>query len=512
MPRVSPTGLWRIYFSVSVLVIAAAWTIALVDMPAAPVGSASAQDRPAAHYLPATLLTLLLGATMPLVRGASLRLQSSYRVVGREIRRSRKVLESMNEGVLLLDTRGRVRFANIAARRWLPEARGHRFSSAIARAGFTLTHEDGSPLADADPIRSFCLTRGSDLEGVWLTRTEGHDDAWLAVSIRVLRDEYDAVSGATLTITDRSEEHERLNESAMSASILENMHDAVMITDAQGMIVRINPAFTNLTGYAPEELVGQLADRLRSDKNDADYPADFWHQLAQHGRWSGRQWSRRKSGDDYCAWQTATAIRDTRGQTVRCIFVSRDITDQEMRENELWQRANFDPLTGLANRTRFADRLEQVLRHAHRHEHSFALCYLDLDHFKPVNDTFGHAAGDTLLRLVALRIGTVLREEDLLARIGGDEFALLLPQTQTRGDSTRVAEKIVDALGTPFALTEGLVRIGTSIGIAQYPDDGETAAALTASADRALYRAKADGRNRWWHSAATKPLPMETRP
>lgn len=500
MPRLSPHGLWRIYQSVAALIIVAAWVAALVHANARG-GAGEGISPPGGNaYISAALLTLLLAITLLVVRNASRQLQVTHRALRKEIRRSRKVFESMKEGVLLLDLEGRISFANVAARAWLPEARGHRFTSVLTKAGFALTNEDGSALADADPIRSFCIKRGCDLDGIWLTRADDHDAAWLEVSIKVVRDENEIVTGATLTITDRSEEHDRLTESALSESILANMHEAVMITDAQGIIVRTNPAFTRITGYASEEILGRTPRILRSGQHDAEFHSAFWQQLKREGHWSGRYWNRRKSGEDYCSSQTVTSVRDTRGQIVRYITVSRDITDQNIRENELWQRANFDPLTGLANRTRFADRVAQALVHAHRHENSFALCYLDLDHFKPVNDTLGHAAGDELLRQVARRMSGVLRDEDLLARIGGDEFALLLMQTQTIGDAAHVATKIVEALSIPFELQEGVVSIGISIGIAQYPGDGNSEETLTAAADRALYLAKSGGRNRWHHS------------
>jgi diguanylate cyclase (GGDEF)-like protein/PAS domain S-box-containing protein len=498
MPRLSPHGLWRIYQSVATLIIVAAWGVALVHSNATGEETAAPGNN---AYLSAALLTLLLVITLLVVRNASHQLQTTHRALRKEIRRSRKVFESMKEGVLLLDLEGRISFANVAARAWLPDARGHRFTSVITRAGFALTNEDGSALADADPIRAFCLKRGCDLDGVWLTRPDDRDAAWLEVSIKVVRDDSEMVSGATLTITDRSDEHDRLTESALSESILANMYEAVMITDAQGVIVRINPAFTRITGYAGEDVIGRTPRILRSSQHDAEFHSAFWRQLKREGHWSGRYWNRRKSGEEYCSSQTVTSVRDTRDQVVRYITVSRDITDQKIRENELWQRANFDPLTGLANRTRFADRVAQALVHANRNKNAFALCYLDLDHFKPVNDTLGHAAGDELLRQAAQRMTAVLREEDLLARIGGDEFALLLMQVQAMGDAAHVAGKIVDTLSAPFELMEGVARIGISIGIAQYPGDGDSVEALTAAADRALYLAKAGGRNRWHHAS-----------
>ncbi|MCK6405399.1 MAG: diguanylate cyclase [Rhodocyclaceae bacterium] len=493
MVRLTPIGLWRIYVAVAIGVVAIAWTLALTQ--ADPGEGVSTRWR--AAYLPATLLTLLLAATGLFTRSASRRLQISLRALRKEIRRSRTVFESMREGVLLLDINGRIEFINSAARTWLPEARGRRFAPVIARNGFVLTREDGSALDDPDPIRQFCLRRGADLDAIWLTRSEAPDSPWLELSVRILRDDGGTVTGATLTITDRSEAHERLTESALSASILANMHDAVLIADAHGIVVDVNPAFTRLTGYTRDEIVGRSADILRSVQYDSAFHTAFWQQMERDGHWSGRFWNRRKSGEEYCAWQIVTLIRDLRQHTVRIIVVSRDITEQELRESELWQRANFDPLTGLANRTRFNDRFEQALTHANRHGESLALCYLDLDRFKQVNDSLGHAAGDALLREVAQRMQAVLREDDLLARLGGDEFALLLCRTRDVRDIGHVARKIIDTLARPFDLAEGQAQIGVSIGVARFPADGGSARMLATAADSALYRVKAGGRNGW---------------
>lgn len=505
MVRLSPIGLWRIYVAVAIGVIVIAWTLALTQ--ATPRDGVSTYW-PAA-YLPATLLTVLLAVTILLTRSAARRLQLLLRSLRKEIRRSRTVFESMREGVLLLDVNARIEFINSAARAWLPSARGRRFASAIARSGYVLTREDGSVLADVDPIRQFCLRRGTDLDGIWLSRADAPDSPWLEVNVRILMDEWETVTGATLTITDRSEAHERLTESALSASILANMHDAVLIADAHGIVVDVNPSFTRLTGYTRDEIIGQSADILRSAHYDAAFHTAFWQQMERDGHWSGRFWNRRKSGEEYCAWQIVTLIRDQRHHTVRQIVVSRDITEQELRETELWQRANFDPLTGLANRTRFNDRFEQALAHASRHGESLALCYLDLDRFKEVNDSLGHAAGDALLREVARRTLAVLREEDLLARIGGDEFALLLCRTCSVRDIDNVARKIIDVLARPFDLTEGQARIGISIGVARFPDDGRNAETLASAADQALYRVKAGGRNSWRLANDTGGSPVQ---
>jgi diguanylate cyclase (GGDEF)-like protein len=223
----------------------------------------------------------------------------------------------------------------------------------------------------------------------------------------------------------------------------------------------------------------------------------MWETLTQQKQWSGKVWNLRKDGSEYCVWHSITTVHDLRGRVVRYVAVSRDITEQQAMESDLWQRANFDPLTRLANRTRFEDRLAHVLTSAARHEQRFAVCYLDLDHFKPVNDKLGHAAGDELLQQVAHRMRATLREEDTLARIGGDEFALLMPRIASAEDAALTARKILAAIDLPFMLEAGTPRIGISIGIATFPEHGDTPEALVGAADQALYAAKKGGRNTW---------------
>ncbi len=456
-------------------------------------------------FLPAILLTLLLLPASLLIRRADRSQQAAHEALRAETQRSRTVFDTMGEGILLVDASGRVTFANARAATWLPDARGQRFADALNTAGFALVAEDGNPFVGADPVALLCLEAGQDIDDAWLKRHDARGDVWLALRARAFRDADGAVQGATLTLADRSEEHERLNESALTAGIIDGMQEAVMITDARARILRVNPAFTELTGFAAHEAVGRTPAILKSARHDDAFFSAMWHALNDAGQWSGRVWNRHKSGEEYCVWHSITSVRDIHGRIARFITVSRDITEQQAREGELWPRANFDPLTGLSNRARFADRLAQALANAQRDDHGFAVCYLDLDRFKPVNDTLGHAAGDALLRQVAQRMRSVLREEDTLARIGGDEFALLLPRAGGAGDASRVAAKIIDLVHAPFDLAEGTASIGISIGIARFPDDGSDAAALRDAADRALYAAKAGGRNCWRFAEPAEP-------
>lgn len=452
-----------------------------------------------AAILPATLLTIVIAGAVLAVRLSQVRRLAAEQARDAEAQRSHSLLQSMTEGVLLVNGDGTVDFANAAADTWLNAPLGKPVDQALATADTGLVTEDGGPFAIADPVSYLCLQSGLPLEDAWLHCAKGtlpKEERWLGVRAHPLSEEPGRISGAIVTLTDRTDEHDRMADAEMAKTVLTSMNDAVMITDPKGRILAVNPAFRRMTGYALDsEVLGQTPALLRSSRQDAAFWAGMWKTLNEHNHWSGRVWNCRKDGSEYCVWHTITGVRDLRGRLVRYVAVSRDITDQEAQERDLWRRANFDPLTGLANRVRFEDRLNQALSHAQRHKHDFAVCYLDLDRFKPVNDQYGHAAGDALLRHVAERMSAVMRQEDTLARIGGDEFALLIPRIESPEAVFSVAEKIIGTINNPFSLDEGTVQIGVSIGIALYPQHGEEADALLANADAALYRAKADGRN-----------------
>jgi diguanylate cyclase (GGDEF)-like protein/PAS domain S-box-containing protein len=447
--------------------------------------------------IPALLLTILLIPAALLVRRAVRSQQAAERASRNEAARSRRVLESMAEGVLLIDLDGSIIFANDAAKGWLNDPIGHLFAAVLRASGLALVTEDGMPFAAPDPLEHLCLQSGLNLENAWLRDSTSQQTHWLALQAHPLFDEENRVNGALATIVDRSDEHERITEAEMSKTVLARMSDAVLITDAGSTIHMVNTAFCRLSGFSEQDVIGQNPAFLGSERHDEAFWSEVWQTLKRDGSWSGKVWNRHKSGSEYCVWHTITAVRDLSGRIARYVSVSRDITEQQALESELWHRANFDPLTGLDNRARFEDRLTQTFTHVARHEHAFAVCYLDLDRFKPVNDTLGHAAGDAVLRQVAQRMRAVVRKDDTLARIGGDEFALLIPRMKSIEGTTRVAEKIIGALSLPFMVDEGTAKIGVSVGIAIYPQHGTDAATLTANADRALYRAKAEGRNVW---------------
>jgi len=280
------------------------------------------------------------------------------------------------------------------------------------------------------------------------------------------------------------------------AAIAFESQDGMIVTDAHSKILRVNHAFTEISGYAADEVIGKTPRMLQSGQHDADFYATMWSTIQQAGVWHGEIWNRRKNGEVYPEQITITAVTGSAGQVTHFVAVLRDITRRKQLEKEVAQLAFVDTLTQLPNRRLFNDRLGQSLSRAQRAQASLALMFIDLDKFKPINDTYGHETGDWVLQTLAKRIEGCLRATDTAARVGGDEFLVLLEDLQNSQDALAVAEKIRLALAQPVVTTDGLtLSASASIGIALYPEHAQTAQDLLRLGDRAMYQAKNAGGN-----------------
>jgi diguanylate cyclase (GGDEF)-like protein/PAS domain S-box-containing protein len=286
----------------------------------------------------------------------------------------------------------------------------------------------------------------------------------------------------------------QLAASELAAAVFDNAAEAIIVMDEEGRFVQVNPAFSLMTGYAASEVLGQPASILHSGRHPPEFYVAMWQDLRDTGGWQGEVWNRRKNGEVFVVWLSISRVAHT-GQAVRCVATLTDITRSKQLEEELRHRAYHDPLTDLPNRALFADRLRVAILQAQRHKRSFALCFIDLDRFKPVNDEFGHAAGDDLLVETARRLRLCVRAADTVARLGGDEFAAILADAGSGTEVKEVAARIVAELARPFALQAGIAHISCSIGIALFPDHGGDAEALQRNADTALYAVKTSTRN-----------------
>jgi diguanylate cyclase (GGDEF)-like protein/PAS domain S-box-containing protein len=289
-------------------------------------------------------------------------------------------------------------------------------------------------------------------------------------------------------------EHQ-LAERELAAAVFDNAAEAIMVTDERGYFVQVNPAFSLMTGYAASEVLGKSAGILRSGRHPPEFFAEMLQVLERENRWQGEIWNRHKNGEIFVVWLAVSRVARAAGQPLRFVATLTDITRSKKLEDELRHRAYHDPLTDLPNRALFADRVRVAISQAQRHKRNFALCFIDLDYFKPVNDQFGHAAGDDLLIETAQRLCLCVRAADTVARMGGDEFAAVLTDVGSRAEVEEVAARIVADLARPFELQAGTAHISCSIGIALFPDHGTEIETLQRNADAALYGVKASSRN-----------------
>lgn len=324
----------------------------------------------------------------------------------------------------------------------------------------------------------------------------------------VLRDQAGNARNTILIGDDVTELRQTEEALSLSAKFFEASHHAMVVTTLDGSIIEVNAAFSVLTGYRREEALGQNPRILQSGRQDRAFYQQMWAKLLATGHWYGDIWDRRKDGSVYPKYLSISVIRNAAGEATHYAGIFYDISERKTVEERLDRLAHYDTLTGLPNRCLLMDRLEQAAEHATREGSKFGLLYLDLDHFKQVNDTLGHSAGDELLRDVAGRLRHCVRAVDTVARLGGDEFVVLVPGVFESADLGGVALKIIDALTPPCVIEGRPVVALASIGISVYPDDGEDVQALMKRADAAMYQVKQGGRGayRFFHEM-TPPAP-----
>ncbi|MBI9077534.1 MAG: diguanylate cyclase [Desulfatibacillum sp.] len=275
------------------------------------------------------------------------------------------------------------------------------------------------------------------------------------------------------------------------AGIFENSIEGIIVTDARGAILMVNPGFTSISGYHAEEVIGKTPSILKSGRHDNAFYQAMWNTLQESGRWNGEIWNRNKAGQVYVEHLSLSVIEDSSGNITHYMGIFHDISDIKQREEEYKYRALHDPLTDLPNRQLLEDRLKQAMASAKRHGKNVALLFVDLDDFKIVNDTYGHQTGDLFLQEVARRLKACCRDEDTVSRNGGDEFLMILSDLSgTEADKLAGARRVVQAFEEP-AFIDGLeLKILASIGIAVYPESGDNVNDLISTADAAMYKAK----------------------
>ena len=306
--------------------------------------------------------------------------------------------------------------------------------------------------------------------------------------------------GSDITALKRAElaSRQSLDGLRITASVFDTAQEAILITDAHNCIIEVNPAFTTITGYSRDEALGKTPKMLGSGRQSPQFYAEMWQSLQEKKMWRGEIWNRRKCGEVYAELLSISVICDEAGKVQRHVGVFSDITYFKDHEAELSRVANYDALTGIPNRRLLSDRLAQAIAHAQRNGRMLAVCYLDLDGFKEVNDRYGHKTGDDLLVQITRRLQDELRAGDTLARLGGDEFVLLLNDLAQEVECFQILERFMQSISMPVQLEEQWISVSVSIGAVFYLADGESGSGdtLLRHADQAMYVAKQSGKNR----------------
>jgi diguanylate cyclase (GGDEF)-like protein/PAS domain S-box-containing protein len=382
-----------------------------------------------------------------------------------------RVIDDAPDGIVVLDGAGVVRYANKAG-------------ASLFRCGATelVGASLGFPLAPEE---------ATELE---LPQTDG---SWRVAEMRIAETEWEGAPAFVAMLRDVTAHKELERRLELSDKMFRNTQEGIVVTDGAGHIISVNPAFTAVTGYLPEEVLGRNPKALKSGRHGEDFYQAMWETIAACGQWQGEIWNRRKNGEIYPEWMNISAIFDGTGSAVYYVAVFSDISLVKQNEERLHRLAHYDALTGLPNRVLLTDRLHQAMAHAQRNGTQVGLLFLDLDRFKLVNDTLGHRAGDQLLQEVALRLESCVRAEDTVARLGGDEFTVIVPSLHGPAGAANVAEKIIEALSAPFSLQGQDIFATASIGIALYPLTADSPETLIKHADIAMYQAKEQGRNNY---------------
>lgn len=341
------------------------------------------------------------------------------------------------------------------------------------------------------------VQQGLPLEEARL-RASSEMNGAMRVLIETILKMYDSLSSKTLQLMREIANRQRAEaQLRLSKDVIDSTLEAIFVTDAAGLLIDTNPAFCIDAGSTHEQLLGMNIRQIKPNLFTHDKAAEIWRTATSKGHWAGEILGRDASGEMQAGWLALSAIKDGHGIITHYVGVLSSIAQLIQRQHSLEKAANFDALTGLPNRRLLQDRLAQALMRSKRNGYLLAVCFLDLDGFKQVNDSLGHDAGDELLCLVAMRLAKLLRGDDTVARLGGDEFVLLLGDAQSELAVTQLLDRLLQDIAQPFALKGGCATVSASIGVTLYPHDLSVPEQLLEHADQAMYQAKNSGKSRY---------------
>ncbi|HEU0234519.1 MAG TPA: EAL domain-containing protein [Gallionella sp.] len=395
--------------------------------------------------------------------------------------RQQQILDQIHDSVIAMDLSGYITEWNKGAEQQF----GYTAEEAIGKNILFLYADE-----DEDVLFHEAFLEHGGREMVVKRRKKSGEVFWASLSLSLSRDvrgNPTAILGYLVDITERLKTEAELR---LQAAIFEYSDEGIIVTDVAKRILSVNRSFTKITGYEAHESIGQLPSMLKSGLHDQAFYDEMDASIADNGLWIGELWKQHKSGENFPVWMSTSGVRNQDGLVTHYFSVFTDLTERKNTEQQIYRLAYHDALTGLPNRARLYTLLRQALLEAQRNKTHGAILFIDLDRFKQINDSLGHAYGDILLKEVARRLAASLRGEDIIARIGGDEFLVALVDIAKHEDASIVAQKILDNLSLPLMVEGHELQISASIGISIYPDDGDDAETLIKNADIAMYRAK----------------------
>ena len=432
---------------------------------------------------------LMIRENISELREVMLRLQESEA-------RFRSAMSVMVERLAILSPEGKYVFANRSLEEFMGCAADELIGQTPQGLAVERLREDGSPCASEDFPSLITLREGREVRDFVL----GHRFAdgrlrWFKINSSPLRIGDAPGCGVVLTISDISESRRAEEQLKLAFEAVRQSGEGILMTDAQQIILSVNPAFEAVTGYRADEVIGQTPALIASLRHDQQFYAAMNESLENTGHWRGEVWNRRKNGEIYPVWLAVSVVRAQDSRPQYYVYIYSDMSERHAAQQRIEFLAHHDPLTGLPNRLLLRDRMAQAKALAARMRSRVALMFLDLDRFKTINDSLGHPVGDALLKEVVERLKSCVRESDTISRQGGDEFIILLNDVRDGEAVSRVADKIHQRMGEPIMLGKHSLITSFSIGIALYPDDGDEFDSLMQKADTAMYHAKGAGRN-----------------
>ncbi|MBN0989616.1 EAL domain-containing protein [Amphritea pacifica] len=408
-----------------------------------------------------------------------------------ELRKLSRALEQSPAAVVITDINGLIEYINPKAE----QVSGYSLEEVLGKSPAIFSSGDISPVNYQDMWQQ--MLAGKAWQGTFLNRRKSGKLYWEAATISAVRDPGGEITHFVAVKEDITERRSTEEQLRMNAAVFETTNEGIIITSPDARIISVNPAFTEITGYRAEEVIGKTPQIFQSGKQSDSFYQEMWQTLENNGSWSGEVWNKRRDGSVYPQWLSIAAVRNSDGQLEQYVAVFSDMTQRKDDEEKIRQQANFDALTSLPNRIMLKRELARIQQLSDQTDSSCALLFIDLDRFKAVNDTLGHSVGDEMLQQVSIRLASVIRDTDLLTRFGGDEFVIVLQSIAEADDASQTAQRVIEVLSPPFQLAGRTLYIGASVGISCYPNDANNGDSMLRNADMAMYLAKEKGRNQY---------------